>query len=59
MAEVGRNEYDFRALADALIAHYKHSQAPEEAVRTVVENYNNGESYSDLAKRAHEGSRKP
>ena len=53
MAEVGRNEYDFRALADALIAHYKHSQAPEEAVRTVVENHNNGESYSDLAKQAH------
>jgi putative hydrolase of the HAD superfamily len=54
MGKMGRNEYDFRALADALIIYYRDACDPGKAVKTVVEEHARGEGYSSLAKNAYE-----
>lgn len=52
MEAMGRNEYDFRALAEALIYVYRDGAGVEQAVEKVRTKHRRGENYSSLAERA-------
>lgn len=54
MSEMGENEYDFRALAEALILYYKDSKSPNRAVESILSRRAEGKSYSELAGKAYE-----
>lgn len=54
MKQMGRNEYDFRVLAEALIHFYSDGRDRESTIDTVLKEINRRESYSALAEEAYE-----
>lgn len=54
MEAMGRNEYDFRVLAEALIYIYRDGARVKRAVEKVLTKHRCGENYSSLAEQAYD-----